>query len=82
MMSAPPMVGVPRLVWCEVGPSSRMNWPYPLRTRNLMNNGVPSNDTTSEIMPASSTAFMKRPPTRRPQADGRRAIAAPHHGWT
>ena len=27
MMTAPPMVGVPRLVWCEVGPSSRMNWP-------------------------------------------------------
>ena len=27
MMTAPPMVGVPRLVWCDVGPSSRMNWP-------------------------------------------------------
>ena len=26
-MTAPPIVGVPRLVWCEVGPSSRMNWP-------------------------------------------------------
>ena len=27
MMTAPPIVGVPRLVWWEVGPSSRMNWP-------------------------------------------------------
>ena len=27
MITAPPIVGVPRLVWCEVGPSSRMNWP-------------------------------------------------------
>ena len=26
-MMAPPIVGVPRFVWCEVGPSSRMNWP-------------------------------------------------------
>ena len=26
-MIAPPIVGVPRLVWCDVGPSSRMNWP-------------------------------------------------------
>ena len=24
-MMMPPMVGVPRLVWCSVGPSSRMN---------------------------------------------------------
>ncbi len=27
MMTAPPIVGVPRFVWCVVGPSSRMNWP-------------------------------------------------------
>ena len=27
MTTVPPMVGVPRLVWCEVGPSSRMNCP-------------------------------------------------------
>ncbi len=27
MMMAPPIVGVPRLVWWVVGPSSRMNWP-------------------------------------------------------
>ena len=26
-MATPPIVGVPRLVWCEVGPSSRMYWP-------------------------------------------------------
>ena len=25
--TVPPMVGVPRLVWCDVGPSSRMNCP-------------------------------------------------------
>ena len=28
MMTRPPMVGVPLLVRCWVGPSWRMNWPY------------------------------------------------------
>jgi hypothetical protein len=27
MITSPPMVGVPRLTWCDVGPSSRMSWP-------------------------------------------------------
>ena len=27
MITRPPMVGVPRLVWWVVGPSSRMSWP-------------------------------------------------------
>ena len=27
MITRPPIVGVPRLVWCVVGPSSRISWP-------------------------------------------------------
>jgi hypothetical protein len=27
MMTTPPIVGVPRLVWWLVGPSSRISWP-------------------------------------------------------
>ena len=27
MRTSPPMVGVPRLVWWVVGPSSRISWP-------------------------------------------------------
>ena len=62
MMTAPPIVGVPRLVWCVVGPSSRMNCPYPLRTRNLMNMGVPNRAAISDTMAAMSTPFMRSPP--------------------
>ena len=28
MRTRPPIVGVPRLMWWEAGPSWRMNWPY------------------------------------------------------
>ena len=26
-MSRPPIVGVPALAWCDLGPSSRIDWP-------------------------------------------------------
>src|SRR5664280_2913670 len=39
-MIVPPIVGVPRLMRCDVGPSSRTNWPYCLRISHLMNTGV------------------------------------------
>src|SRR5665648_760152 len=40
MITTPPMVGVPRLMKCAVGPSWGMNWPYCWRTRYRMNSGV------------------------------------------
>jgi hypothetical protein len=36
MMTKPPIWGVPRLVWWLVGPSSRTNWPQPLRRATRM----------------------------------------------
>jgi hypothetical protein len=56
-MTVPPIVGVPRLVRCEVGPSSRMNWPYCRFTNHLMNHGVPSRASTSEVAAATRTPF-------------------------
>src|SRR5664280_1941868 len=47
-MIVPPIVGVPRLMRCDVGPSSRTNWPYCLRISHLMNTGVPRSDITNE----------------------------------
>ena len=57
MITTPPMVGVPRLVKCAVGPSCRMNCPYCLRTRNLMNSGVPSRAMTIERPPEIRSAL-------------------------
>ena len=62
MMTTPPMVGVPRLVKCAVGPSCRMNWPYCLCTRNRMNRGVPSSAMSIARPPEIRTALIGRPP--------------------
>ncbi len=73
MMTRPPIVGVPRLVKCAVGPSCRMNWPYCRLTRNRTNSGVPSREMSSDSPPARSSAFIDRPPAAgRPGATGRR----------
>ena len=61
-MTAPPMVGVPRLMWWEVGPSSRTNWPKWRRTRNLMNHGVSSRENSSDVAAPTSTPFTSPPP--------------------
>ena len=52
MMTSPPIVGVPRLVWCDVGPSSRISWPYPLATSTLIAKRVPSSVPRSANAPA------------------------------
>src|SRR5580692_2510808 len=52
-MAVPPMVGVPRLVLCAAGPSSRTCWPSPRRTKILMMSGVP-NRLTSSATPADT----------------------------
>src|SRR5665647_805351 len=61
MITTPPMVGVPRLTKCAVGPSWRMNWPYCLRTRYRMNSGVASSEMARAKAPESRTAIMWRP---------------------
>src|SRR5438445_2042427 len=54
-MSTPPIVGVPCLVRCASGPSSRMCWPNSFRRRNSMNFGPTMIDTTIAITPAART---------------------------
>ena len=53
---SPPIVGVPTLAWCVCGPSSRIGWPLPWRTRSmLMNFGPitrPMNSAVSSVAPA------------------------------
>src|ERR1700722_3720605 len=52
-MAVPPMVGVPRLVLCAAGPSSRTCWRSPRRTKIWMISGVP-NRLTSRATPADT----------------------------
>ena len=53
MMTTPPIVGVPRLVRCWVGPSWRMNCPYWCMTRKRMRIGVPVTDRAIAIINAA-----------------------------
>ncbi len=64
MMTTPPIVGVPRLVKCAVGPSWRMNWPYCRRTSHRMNSGVPNRAMTIASPPEISSALTGGPPPR------------------
>ena len=41
------MVGVPRLTWWVVGPSSLIGWPKPCRVNHPMANRVPSSEQTT-----------------------------------
>ena len=59
----PPMVGVPRLVWWLVGPSSRISWPYPLRVRIEIAQRVPSSVPTRPSAPASRIALIAHRPS-------------------
>ena len=52
MMTMPPIVGVPRFVWCEVGPSSLMTCPNPRLARKRIRSGVPKSEKRSAIAPA------------------------------
>ena len=67
MMTAPPMVGVPFFVLWVVGPSSRMNWPYPLAASQWMNHRVPTRVPIIDTAPASRMFFTPEPPYPRTQ---------------
>ena len=72
MMTAPPIVGVPRLVLWVVGPSSRTNWPYPRLTRNRMNSGVPAAERTRPSTPPMSSPITVGTPSGRRRGRRRR----------
>ena len=48
----PPMVGVPPLTWCRLGPSSRILWPTPW----LCNSRITSGASTKTSAKAVSAA--------------------------
>ena len=51
---SPPMVGVPRLARWVCGPSSRIGWPLPWRTRSmLMKRGPMTRPMTSAVIRAA-----------------------------
>src|SRR3954453_15615207 len=52
----PPIVGVPALVWCSCGPSSRMCWPNSRTRRNSMNLGPRKMQISIAAMPAIRTS--------------------------
>ena len=43
-ITSPPMVGVPRLTWCVIGPSSLIGWPKPCLVNHPMASRVPSRE--------------------------------------
>ena len=55
-ISAPPIVGVPRLTWCEPGPSSRTTWPI-WRAASMR---IIDGPTKSAIVSAVSAAKIAR----------------------
>ena len=61
---SPPMVGVPRLARWVSGPSSRIGWPLPWRTRSQpMNFGPisrPSKSAVKTAAPARKVMYRKR----------------------
>jgi hypothetical protein len=52
-ISAPPIVGVPALVRCDLGPSSRTAWPIFLAASQRITGG-PNNSDNSSAVPAAS----------------------------
>ena len=52
--SAPPMVGVPALVRCDFGPSSRTDWPILEAVSLRITSGPVSNDIASAVRQAST----------------------------
>src|SRR3954451_9801192 len=57
-MISPPIVGVPALVRCSCGPSSRMCWPNSLTRRYSMNLGPRKMQISIAAMPAIRTSPM------------------------
>src|SRR4051812_46492335 len=53
---SPPIVGVPALVWCSCGPSSRMCWPNSRTRRNSMNLGPRKMQISIAAIPAIRTS--------------------------
>jgi hypothetical protein len=57
-ITSPPMVGVPRLTWCVVGPSSLIGWPKPCLVNHPMASRVPSREQITASPLLSRTARM------------------------
>src|SRR3954470_11049854 len=75
-MIRPPIVGVPALVWCSWGPSSRMCWPNSLTRRYSMNFGPRKMQISIAAMPAIRTSPIEQLPERlRDRLQARRARA-------
>ena len=53
-ISAPPIVGVPALVRCVCGPSSRTDWPIFIRDSQPIIRGPTMNEMKSAVMHAST----------------------------
>ena len=53
-ISAPPMVGVPALVRCDLGPSSRTAWPIFLAASQRMTAGPAISEIASAVSAAST----------------------------
>src|SRR4051794_36837038 len=67
MITTPPMVGVPILVWWLVGPSSRICWPKPSLRNWLMATRVPRRETSSANAPLSRMALIRSLSSGRPR---------------
>jgi hypothetical protein len=55
MMITPPIVGVPRLPWCDAGPSARTTWPTP-RSRNVRMMSGPTKKPSSSAVTVAPAA--------------------------
>ena len=53
-ISAPPIVGVPALIRCVCGPSSRTDWPICIRVSHAIIRGPMTNEMTSAVIVAST----------------------------
>src|SRR3954454_21346415 len=68
---SPPIVGVPALVWCSCGPSSRMCWPNSRTRRNSMNLGPRKMQISIAAIPAIRTSpIANLRQLRQPLGDG------------
>jgi hypothetical protein len=51
-MRTPPIVGVPRLAWCDCGPSSRISCPYFKRRSPSMTRPPKTSEMSSAVIAA------------------------------
>src|SRR3954470_9804315 len=86
MITTPPMVGVPILVWWLVGPSSRICWPKPSLRNWLIATRVPRRETSSANAPLSRMALIRSLSSGGPQPRGhdslRRSVVRRGPPWT